>query len=85
MNKIKEVLKNEGRSQTWLAEQIGKSRSAVSEYCHNRSQPSVSTLLIIAKTLNVSPCDLLPSIEELPSIGKLKDEIEKEERMAPAA
>ena len=38
MNRIKEILKQQGRSQTWLAEQIGKSYNVVTNYCNNHSQ-----------------------------------------------
>lgn len=40
MNRIKEVLKEQGRTQTWLAEQTGKSYVVVTNYCNNNTQPS---------------------------------------------
>lgn len=63
-NRIKEVLKAQGRSQKWLAEQIGRSRKTVNEYCQNISQPSLDVLFEIARTLGVDPCDLLGSGEK---------------------
>jgi hypothetical protein len=36
MNRIKEVLKEQGRTQTWLAEKIGKSYVVVTNYCNNK-------------------------------------------------
>jgi putative transcriptional regulator len=59
MNRIKEVLKNQGRSQTWLAEQIGKSYVIVTNYCNNNNQPSIETLVEIARILDVDVRELL--------------------------
>jgi putative transcriptional regulator len=61
MNKIKDVLQAQGRSQTWLAEQIGKSYVVVTNYCNNNSQPSISVLRNIAKELDVDVRELLVS------------------------
>ena len=41
LNRIKLVLVEKDRSQTWLAEQIGKSFSTVNAYCSNRQQPTL--------------------------------------------
>lgn len=59
MNRIKEVLKDQGRTQTWLAEKIGKSYVVVTNYCNNKSQPSLSTLKKIANILDVDIRELL--------------------------
>ncbi len=40
MNRIKVVLKEQGRSQTWLAEQIDKSYVVVTNYCNNKNNPA---------------------------------------------
>lgn len=61
MNRIKEVLKEQGRTQTWLAEQIDKSYVIVTNYCNNNSQPSIPVLRDIAKVLDVDVKDLLIS------------------------
>lgn len=53
MNRIKEVLKEQGRTQTWLSEQIEKSYVIVTNYCNNNSQPSIEVLRNIAKILDV--------------------------------
>jgi putative transcriptional regulator len=58
-NRIKSVLAEQEKTSIWLAEQIGKDKSTVSRWCTNDMQPSIETLFIIAKTLNVSPKDLL--------------------------
>lgn len=53
MNRIKEVLKEQGRTQTWLSEQIEKSYVIVTNYCNNNAQPSIEILRNIAKILDV--------------------------------
>jgi len=53
MNRIKQVLKEKGISQTWLANKVGKSYNTVNEYARNKRQPSLETLFEIAKVLNV--------------------------------
>ena len=59
MNRIKEVLKEQGRTQTWLAEQIGKSYVVVTNYCNNNAQPSIPVLRRIAEVLDVDVRELL--------------------------
>lgn len=61
MNRIKEVLKEQGRTQTWLSDQIGKSYVVVTNYCNNNTQPTVPTLNKIAKALDVDVRELLVS------------------------
>lgn len=53
MNRIKEVLKDQGRTQTWLAERIDKSYVIVTNYCNNNAQPSIEVLRKIAAVLDV--------------------------------
>lgn len=59
MNRIKEVLKEKGIKQTWLAEKLGKSFSIVNSYVCNRRQPSLGVLIEIAKILQVEAKDLI--------------------------
>lgn len=59
MNRIKEVLKEQGRTQTWLAEKIEKSYVVVTNYCNNNAQPSIEVLRKIATVLNVDVRELL--------------------------
>lgn len=61
MNRIKDVLQSQGRSQAWLAEQIGKSYVIVTNYCNNNSQPSIPVLRSIAKVLDIDVRELLIS------------------------
>jgi transcriptional regulator with XRE-family HTH domain len=59
MNRIKEVLKDKGISQTWLTKQTGKSYNTINEYARNVRQPSLEDLYIIAEILNVEVKELL--------------------------
>jgi putative transcriptional regulator len=59
MNRIKEVLKEKGIKQIWLAEKLGKSYNMVNGYVTNKRQPSIEILYEIANFLNVSVKDLL--------------------------
>lgn len=59
MNRIKEVLKEKGIKQTWLAEKLGKSYNMVNGYVQNRQQPRLEVLFEIAKILEVEVKDLI--------------------------
>lgn len=59
MNRIKEVLEDNGQTQMWLAEKLDKSYNMVNSYAKNRRQPSIETLFKIAEILNVEASSLL--------------------------
>ena len=59
MNRIKLVLKDQGRTQTWLAEKIEKSYVVVTKYCNNHTQPSLPVLHKIAEVLDIDIRELL--------------------------
>lgn len=59
MNKIKEVLKARGISQTELADRLGKSFNMVNLYATNKIQPPIPVLYQIADILNKDVRDLL--------------------------
>ena len=59
MNRIKEVLKEKGIKQKWLAEQLGKSYNMVNSYIQNRQQPRLEILFEIAQILNVEVKELI--------------------------
>lgn len=61
MNRIKEVLEEKDKTQTWLAEKLGKSYNMVNSYAQNRRQPSLEILFKIAAVLKVDPKDLILS------------------------
>jgi putative transcriptional regulator len=64
MNRIKEILELQGRSQTWLAKQVGKSYVVVTNYCNNKTQPNIQTLRKIAKILDLDVRELLVSTKD---------------------
>ena len=61
MNRIKEVLKQKGIKQIWLAEKLDKSYNMVNGYVQNRQQPRLEILNEIAEILSVDIKDLLVS------------------------
>tara|TARA_B110001469_G_C9390791_1_gene201708 strand:- start:320 stop:511 length:192 start_codon:yes stop_codon:yes gene_type:complete len=61
MNCIKEVLKEKGIKQIWLAEKLGKSYNMVNGYVQNRQQPRLEVLNKIADILNVDIKSLIIS------------------------
>ena len=64
INRIKVVLVEKKRTTTRLAEQLGKDPATVSKWCTNTAQPSLETLLEIARVLEVDVKDLLHSTRE---------------------
>ena len=64
INRIKVVLVEKKRTNKWLAEQLGKDPATVSKWCTNTAQPSLETLLEIARVLDVDIKDLLHSTRE---------------------
>jgi putative transcriptional regulator len=64
MNRIKEQLKKQGRTQQWLAEKVGKSYVVFTNYCNNKTQPSLKTLLKIAEILDVPVADLIVETDD---------------------
>lgn len=58
-NRIKEVLDQQQKTQTWLAGQLDKDFQTVTRYVNNHRQPNIETLFEIAKILKVNPKDLL--------------------------
>jgi len=61
LNRLKVVLVERKRTGKWLAEKLGKNEATVSRWCTNESQPSLETLVNIAKALNVDVKELLVS------------------------
>lgn len=64
MNRIKEILEEQGIKQTWLAEKLGKSYNMVNGYVQNRKQPRLEVLADIAKILDVDLKKLIVSTKE---------------------
>ena len=61
INRLKVVLVEQGRTNKWLAEKLSKNTATVSRWCTNEMQPSLETLVEIAKVLNVDIKELLIS------------------------
>ena len=53
------VLVEKQRTNKWLAKQLGKDQTAISEWCTNSSQPVLGNLMQIAKILDVELTDLV--------------------------
>ena len=64
INRVKEVLVIQGKSQVWLAEQLGKSTTSVAAICNNKSQPHLKDLKKIAVILDVDIRELLVPTKE---------------------
>ncbi len=59
INRIKEVLAEEGRTSKWLAAKLEKDPTTVSRWCNNHIQPSLDTLDKIAQLLDINRQELL--------------------------
>lgn len=59
VNRLKVVLVEQKKTSKWLAEALGKDPATVSKWCTNTSQPSLETLIDIARLLNVDIKDLI--------------------------
>jgi DNA-binding XRE family transcriptional regulator len=64
INRIKEVLVIKGFTQVFLANEIGKSTTAITSMCNNKSQPHLKDLKRIAYILDVDIRDLLVSTKK---------------------
>ena len=59
INRIKVMLAEKGRTNKWLSEQVGKDPATVSKWCTNAAQPTLETMMQIAKVLECSIDDLV--------------------------
>lgn len=59
INRIKVILVEKKRTNKWLADQLGKDQATISKWCTNTSQPSLETLVVIAKVLDVDVRELI--------------------------
>lgn len=64
LNRIKEILVIQGKTQIWLAESLGKSATAIAAMCNNKTQPHLRELKRIAQILNVDIRELLVPTKE---------------------
>lgn len=58
MNKLENLLREQGRSKTWLAKQLNCSLQAVVGWCKNRHQPNWLTQRYISAILQVPHTDI---------------------------
>ena len=65
LNRIKTALIDNGKTNKWLAEQLGKDPATASKWCTNACQPSLEMLITISKLLRVDLNDLV-RIEAVP-------------------
>ena len=63
INRIKIVLVEKKKTNKWLADQIGKDQATVSKWCTNTTQPTLETLVEIARILEVDIRELLVPID----------------------
>lgn len=59
INRLKVVLAEKKKTNKWLAEQLGKDQATVSKWCTNTTQPTLETLVQIAKQLQVEVNELI--------------------------
>jgi transcriptional regulator with XRE-family HTH domain len=57
--RLDEILKEKHIQQKELAEWLGVSKVSVSYWCNNQTNPSIDTLLSIAKVLEVKVSELI--------------------------
>ena len=59
INRIKEILVIQGKTQIWLAEKVGKSTTTIASICNNKTQPHLKDLKRIAQILDIDIRELL--------------------------
>lgn len=59
LNRIKAALADAGKTNLWLAKQVGRDPVTVSKWCTNTTQPDLQTLSKISELLHVDIRDLL--------------------------
>ena len=64
LNRLKAALAEQGRTNRWLSEQVGKSENTVSRWCSNKVQPSIQQLIEIANILDVDVRTLITPTKE---------------------
>lgn len=63
LNRIKVVLAEQGRTNKWLAGQLGRNPATVSKWCTNTTQPPLDAFVAISKCLDVKMEDLIRDIK----------------------
>ena len=81
INRIKVMLVDKGKTNRWLATQLGKDPATVSKWCTNSAQPTLETMMQIAKLLNVDMNDLVrfEALPEIPTQEETNENIRQNE------
>lgn len=81
INRIKVMLVDKGKTNRWLATQLGKDPATVSKWCTNSAQPTLETMMQIAKLLNVEMNDLVrfEALPEIPTQEETNENIRQNE------
>ena len=69
LNRLKAALAEQGKTNRWLSEQLGKSENTVSRWCANKVQPSITQLNEIATILEVDIRTLIRSSKEIENLN----------------
>lgn len=59
LNRLKAVLADSGKTNKWLAEQLGKDPVTIIKWCTNTTQPDLLTLSKISELLHVNIREIL--------------------------
>jgi transcriptional regulator with XRE-family HTH domain len=65
MNQIKKVLKQQGRTQAWLAAQLEVTKSTMSSWCNHHSEPNLNYIYKASDILDVQLIELLADKKNL--------------------
>ena len=81
LNRIKAALADKDKTNKWLAEQLDKDPATVSKWCTNSAQPTLETMMQIAKLLNVEMNDLVrfEALPEIPTQEETNENIQQNE------
>ena len=70
INRLKAALADAGKTNKWLAEQLGKDPVTVSKWCTNTTQPDLYTLTRISELLKIDIADLLVRHRRCKAVSK---------------
>lgn len=65
-NRIKVMLAENGKTNKWLAEKLGRDQATISKWCTNACQPPLEALIQIAQCLEVDIKELIRVPEHNP-------------------
>lgn len=77
LNRIKVVLAMKGKTNLHLKDHLAVTPNTVSTWTSNKHQPSIETLVAIARYLNVDPGELLTPLKDIAPIIKRNPETKK--------